>query len=159
MIVYHGSTEIVKKPDVKHSYRALDFGLGFYVTTVKEQAERWARRKSDILGKNKAIVNIYQMGDDVNGLHVKTFDEDLEEWIDFVCHCRDGGKEYQEYDLISGKVANDKVFRVVDMYHTGIWDKRRVLKEIKVYPFYDQLAFITQKAIDKLLVFKSFKEV
>lgn len=159
MIVYHGSTEIVKKPDVKHSYRALDFGLGFYVTTVKEQAERWARRKSDILGKNKAIVNIYQMGDDVNGLHVKTFDEDLEEWIDFVCHCREGGKEYQEYDLISGKVANDKVFRVVDMYHTGIWDKRRVLKEIKVYPFYDQLAFITQKAIDKLLVFKSFKEV
>ena len=28
MIVYHGSTEVVKKPDVKHSYRALDFGVG-----------------------------------------------------------------------------------------------------------------------------------
>lgn len=39
MIVYHGSTEIVEKPDVRHSYRALDFGKGFYVTTVKEQAE------------------------------------------------------------------------------------------------------------------------
>lgn len=29
MIVYHGTTEIVKKPDVKHSYRTLDFGMGF----------------------------------------------------------------------------------------------------------------------------------
>lgn len=59
MIIYHGSTEVVKNPDVNHSYRPLDFGKGFYVTTVREQAERWARRKADIQEKNKAIVNIY----------------------------------------------------------------------------------------------------
>ena len=63
------------------------------------------------------------------------------------------------YDLICGKVANDRVFRVVDMYHTGIWDKERALKEIKVYPTYDQIAFITQEAINRLLDFKSFQEV
>ena len=40
MIVYHGSSEIVKFPDVNHSYKALDFGKGFYVTSVQEQAER-----------------------------------------------------------------------------------------------------------------------
>ena len=34
MIVFHGSIEIVKCPDVLHSYRSLDFGKGFYVTTV-----------------------------------------------------------------------------------------------------------------------------
>lgn len=61
--------------------------------------------------------------------------------------------------MISGKVANDKVFRVVDMYHAGIWDKERALKEIKVYPSYDQMAFITQKAIDRLLTFESYEEV
>jgi len=159
MIVYHGSTEIVEKPDVEHSYRLLDFGRGFYVTTVKEQAERWARRKADIFGKNKAIVNSYRMNDDTNGFQVKFFEEDLIEWIDFVCKCRDGEKDYQKYDLIFGKVANDKVFRVVDMYHTGIWDKERALKEIKVYPSYDQIAFISQKTIDRLLVFESFEEV
>ena len=84
MIVYHGSTEIVKKPDDRHSYRALDFGKGFYVTTVREQAERWARRKADILGKDTAIVNLYQMNDRTEGLLIKYFDEDLTEWIDFV---------------------------------------------------------------------------
>lgn len=159
MIVYHGSTEIVKKPDVQHSYRTLDFGRGFYVTTVREQAERWARRKADIFGANKAIVNIYQMNDDTNGFHVKLFEEDLIEWIDFVRRCRDGEKDYQKYDVIFGKVANDKVFRVVDMYHTGIWDKERALKEIKVYPSYDQIAFINQRAIDRLLQFEAFEEV
>ena len=32
MIVYHGATDIIKKPDVFHSKRYLDFGKGFYIT-------------------------------------------------------------------------------------------------------------------------------
>ena len=159
MIVYHGSIEIVKSPDVLHSYRSLDFGKGFYVTTVEEQAVRWARRKADLLEKGTAIVNRYQMSEELGDLKLKTFPEDLMEWIDFVCRCRKGETDYQKFDVISGKVANDKVFRVVDLYRTGIWDKQRALKEIRAYPNYDQIAFITQKAIDKLLVFDSFVEV
>lgn len=159
MTVYHGSNVIVNYPDVEHSFRALDFGKGFYVTTVKEQAERWARRKADIYGTDKAIITVYNMSEDLEGLSYKCFDEDLTEWIDFICRCRDGEKGYLEYDLIKGKVANDKVFRVVDMYHSGIWDKERALKEMKVYPNYDQIAFISQKAIDQLLYYESFYEV
>ena len=53
MIVYHGSNVIVNHPDVEHSFRSLDFGKGFYVTTVKEQADRWARRKADIFDADK----------------------------------------------------------------------------------------------------------
>ena len=71
----------------------------------------------------------------------------------------DGALDYKDYDVIVGKVANDKVFRVVDMYHSGIWDLDRALREIKVYPHYDQIAFITQKAIDSLLTFVSGEEV
>jgi hypothetical protein len=159
MIVYHGSIITVDRPDVNHSYRPLDFGKGFYVTSVREQAERWARRKAALLGKEKAIISVYEMKENTAGLKVKSFAPDLLDWIDFVCECRDGKTEYQKYDLICGKVANDRVFRVVDMYHTGIWDKERALKEIKVYPTYDQIAFITQEAIEKLLVFKFFQEV
>lgn len=159
MIVYHGSTVVVRQPDVLHSYRRLDFGKGFYTTTVREQAERWARRKADILNADHAIVNLYQMSDDTGNMIIKTFDDDLMDWIDFVCQCRDGGNEYQKFDVIIGKVANDKVYRVVDMYHTGIWDKPRVLQEIKVYPTYDQIAFVSQEAIDRLLIFDSSMEV
>lgn len=158
MIVYHGSSETVRKPDILHSYRALDFGRGFYVTTVREQAERWARRKAALSGR-KALVNRYLMGDDMTGLRVRQFPDDLSEWIEFVCACRDEKPVYQAFDLIIGKVANDKVFRVVDMYHSGIWDKARALMEIRAYPNYDQLAFITQRAIDKLLRFDGVSEV
>ena len=158
MIVYHGSSEVVRQPDILHSFRALDFGKGFYVTTVREQAERWARRKV-VLDGGRAIVNQYQMDDDMTELQVKRFSDDLSDWIEFVCDCRDGKLGYQDYDLIIGMVANDKVFRVVDMYHSGIWDKERAIMEIRAYPNYDQLAFITQIAIDKLLRFKGYLEV
>jgi hypothetical protein len=159
MIVYHGSSVVVKNPDISHSFRALDFGQGFYVTTVSEQAARWARRKASLFDLNSAFVNRYQMQEDFSGLIVKSFGEDLEEWIDFVCACRDGKPDYLKYDVISGKVANDKVFRVVDMYHSGIWDKARAIQEIRAYPNYDQIAFISQKAIIQLLTFDGYEEV
>lgn len=159
MIVYHGSSIVVRQPDVLHSYRALDFGKGFYVTSVQAQAERWARRKTDLMGSATAIITRYQMDDAMTGLRVKTFPEDLREWIDFVCDCRDERDVYLDYDVIIGKVANDKVFRVVDMYHSGIWDRERALLEIRTYPDYDQIAFVTQKAIDQLLTFIDCREV
>lgn len=158
MIVYHGSNIVVEKPDVNHSFRPLDFGKGVYVTTVREQAVRWANRKAVVNGSTP-ILNVYEMSEFPASLLKKSFPDDLEEWMNFVCDCRDGKPEYAKYDIIMGKVANDKVFRVVDMYHSGIWDLKRALEEIKVYPNYDQIAFITQRAIDILLKFKSSEEV
>ena len=158
MILYHGSTVIVNNPDVLHSEHHLDFGTGFYVTSVKEQAERWAKRKGLLQGNEKGIVSIYEYTED-NNFKIKDFTDDLETWIDFVCDCRNGSDSYKKYDLIKGKVANDKVFRVVDMYKQGIWDKERTIREIKVYETYDQFAFVTQKSIDSMLVYKGCFEV
>lgn len=150
---------IIKSPDVFHSYRNLDFGKGFYVTTVKKQAERWAFRKAEMTFSSTGIVNVYQMKDILPGISVKSFPDDLNEWIDFVCACRDGSLIYKEYDMIKGKVADDQVYRVVNLYRTGVWDKKRAIEEMKPYDIYDQIAFISQKAIDALLVFQSSYEV
>lgn len=38
MKVYHGSYCLVEDPDISFSREALDFGKGFYVTNIKEQA-------------------------------------------------------------------------------------------------------------------------
>lgn len=59
---------------------------------------------------------------ELNELICKHFRDDLTDWIDFVCRCRDGGTDYLQYDLIEGKAANDKVFCVADLYHAGIWE-------------------------------------
>ena len=159
MIVYHGTTAVIEKPDIFHSYRNLDFGKGFYVTTVKKQAERWANRKSEMTFMTKGIVNIYQMEEVSSDFRVKDFPDDLNEWIDFVCLCRDGGQAYKDYDIIKGKVADDQVYRVVNLYRTGVWDKQRAIMEMKPYEIYDQIAFISQRSIDALLTFQGSYEV
>ena len=157
MIVYHGSNVIVRQPDTLHSYRPLDFGRGFYVTSNQSQAERWARRKYLIYREGNPLVNEYRMDEDFSGLNVKTFGDDPAEWIEFVCSCRDGNDDFALYDIIIGRVADDKVFRVVDKYRSGEWDLERALSEIKVYPDYDQISFVTHKAIDRVLTFSGYR--
>lgn len=152
MIVYHGSNTAVDIPDVLRSQRNLDFGKGFYVTTVKLQAERWAKRKCSLLRCGLPTVSIYDMSD-LGGLHLLDLSNDLSKWLVFVCQCRDGSAVYKSYDVIKGRVADDNVFRVVDMFKRGIWDEARALQEIKVYDTYDQIAFITQSSADASLLF------
>lgn len=41
MILYHGSSLEVVKPDLSHSRANVDFGRGFYVTPLYEQAVKW----------------------------------------------------------------------------------------------------------------------
>ena len=83
MIVFHGSNQHVENPDVKHSLRNLDFGSGFYVTTVKEQAEKWAKRRADLM-TGRPIINSYELSLDKTDFNVKDFGEDLDSWIDCV---------------------------------------------------------------------------
>ena len=41
MKLYHGSTFIVKKPNLELLKNKTDFGKGFYTTTNIEQAKKW----------------------------------------------------------------------------------------------------------------------
>ena len=156
MIVYHGTTMEIKEPNVSFSKNYLDFGKGFYVTTYKEQAERWALRKALRLNK-EAVVNIYELNEN-NNAKILNFETENEAWIDFVCDCRRGGKEYENYDIIKGGVADDNVFKAIDMYEKGIWDKKRTLEELKCYKTNDQICIVNQKNIETQLVFlESYK--
>ena len=157
MTLYHGSFLEIAKPDLVHSRPNVDFGRGFYVTPLYEQAAKWCG-KFKRRGKD-GIISRYEYNESRESeLKTLKFDSYSEEWLDFILNCR-SGKDSTDYDLVVGGVANDKVFRVVDMYHNGIWEKSRALKEIRVYPSYDQIAFITQAAVDGLLTFRSSQEV
>lgn len=45
MIVYHGSSIEVKKPDILIGRTNIDFGQDFYVTKDKRMSEKWAAEK------------------------------------------------------------------------------------------------------------------
>lgn len=73
MIVYHGSSEKIEKPDVKFSKKYLDFGRGFYLTSFESQAKKWAIRKG--MRQNKpGIVNIYELKDNWKDYKVLSFE-------------------------------------------------------------------------------------
>ena len=44
MILYHGSNVEIGAVDLSHCMPYKDFGRGFYLTTIFEQAEKMARR-------------------------------------------------------------------------------------------------------------------
>ena len=58
-IVYHGSENIIKKPEYLKGNIHNDYGLGFYCCSDKELAKEWAARKKD-----SGFVNCYRIRDD-----------------------------------------------------------------------------------------------
>ena len=60
MKLYHGSYCRVEYPDIEHSRDLLDFGKGFYVTTIPEQANSWAKTASVLKNKQYGIVTVYK---------------------------------------------------------------------------------------------------
>ena len=156
MIVYHGGTESIENPDIKFSKNYLDFGKGFYVTTYKEQAEKWAQRRS-MRNRKKAIVNVYELSDDLKEYSVIKFKDD-QIWLNFVCDCRRGKDIYKQYDVAMGSVADDDVFKSIDMYFKGLWDEEKTLNEIRYYKMNNQICLINQKLInDELKFIKSYE--
>ena len=158
MIVYHGTTQVIHRPDVRFAKDYLDFGRGFYVTTYQVQAERWAKRKAIRQNRN-AMVNIYELQDSLEEYKVLRFNNENEKWLDFVCACRRGESVYKDYDVIIGNVANDDVFKTVDMYFRGVWDKRRTIEELRYYKMNDQICIINQDVLGNILKFKRAYEV
>lgn len=154
MIVYHGSIEILKNPDVMHSKKYLDFGQGFYLTTFENQAKKWAARKG-MRQKKTPIVNIYEMSEEWQNLKVLSFEKENEEWLDFVCACRKGEPLNKEYDIIIVNVADDDVFKTVDMYFRGLWDKKKVLSELRYYKMNNQICIVNQETLNRLLTYQN----
>lgn len=158
MIVYHGTTAVIEKPDVLHSKNYLDFGKGFYLTTYPEQAEKWAIRKGMRQGK-VAIVNEYQMDDSWERYRVLSFEKENAKWLEFVCACRKGESLNKDYDIIIGNVADDDVFKTVDMYFRGLWDKKKVLEELRYYKMNNQICIVKQDTLNQVLTFREAYEV
>ena len=152
MIVYHGSTCEVRHPDITMSKTNLDFGRGFYMTSYREQAERWAKRKA-MRRQSKAFLNIYELADDLSEYRILRFSKINEIWLDFICSCRRGGNDYQAFDIIQGPIADDDVFQCVNFYYRGIWTKEQTLKELSFKLPNDQIAVISPTVIDKSLSF------
>ncbi len=116
MKLYHSSNMAVPVPDVQHSRDNLDFGRGFYLTTLHDQAVSYARR---FQRRNQpAWLNVYELDFLPADWKVCEFPEYDKQWLDFVSKCR-AGEDNFDYDMVIGGIANDKVIRTLDRYFEG----------------------------------------
>lgn len=104
-------------------------------------------------------VFILHLKDNWKDYKVLSFEEENEKWLDFVCACRKGENLNKDYDIVVGNVANDDVFKTVDMYFRDLWDKKRVLEELRYYKMNDQICIVKQDILETVLEYKDSYEV
>lgn len=117
MKLYHSSNVVVEHPDILHSRKYLDFGRGFYLTSIYEQAVRYAQRFKR--RGQEAWLNVYEFSmNEETKWKILRFDSYDKQWLDFVAQCRDG-QDVGEYDMVIGGIANDRVIITLDRYFAG----------------------------------------
>lgn len=159
MKLYHGSLEIVTRPEIRVPNRTLDYGSGFYTTTSYDQAMTWVKRRMEEQKSDKGFVNTYELDESaLNDLRCLYFDSLTEEWVDFVMKNRTQRGYIHDYDVVYGPVANDRVYAAFALYEGGILDKQSLIAELKTYKLVDQYLFHTSDAL-RVLSFIEGKEI
>lgn len=148
MILYHGSFLEIAEPDLVHSRSNVDFGRGFYVAPLYEQAVKWCgkfkRRGRDGVISHYVFDEICE-----DELKVLKFDSYSEDWLEFILNCR-REKDTTDYDLVVGGVANDRVFNTVELYFDGLIDKKEAINRLRYEKPNLQICFRTEKALRHL---------
>lgn len=160
MIVYHGTTLEIRQPKIIRQEIGRDFGFAFYTTDIKEQAERWAVRRAKVLSTREkkaypAIVNVYEW-DNGAALNNKIFEGASMEWLEMVVACRSDKSYRHNYDIVTGKIANDSVGETVSYVLQGIMRKEDAVERLKFEKINNQIAFCTEAVLEQLHFVKSY---
>lgn len=153
MILYHGSTIDIAEIDLQKSRPNKDFGMAFYLSAEKEQAEEMAAFKADFEG-GSPVLNVYEFDESLfQTMRYKHFDEYSSEWAHFVFEHRSepNGRTLHDYDIVFGPIANDRIGAQITRYKQGYISFDQFIERIQyIKGITYQYAFCTQKAIDQL---------
>lgn len=152
MILYHTSTLEILRPDLSYSRPRLDFGKGFYLTSLRSQAENYGERF--MRRGEKAVLNIFLLDEMRTDCKHKIFSAYDGEWLDFVAACRKG-LQHENYDIIEGGIADDQVFDTVDLYFSGIYTREQALDQLQYKKPNHQVCITSQNILDKYIHFQS----
>ena len=159
MRLYHGSNTRIDSINLAMCRPYKDFGTGFYLTDIREQAERMAVRVATIYG-GTPILNIFDIQDDFRtlpDLQIKDFgDRTTEEWARFVMNNRNSSfvdksdklcNQDNKYDIVIGPVADDNMALLFRQYENKMIDFATLLKGMIYKKTSSQYSFHTEKSI------------
>ena len=157
MILYHGSNVEVTNPMIIKSDRGRDFGFAFYVTPIKEQAERMAIRKKKVNNDSHAIVSVFEWDEKKEHLKYRKFANPDLDWLEMIIKCRNNVKYNHGYDIVEGKIADDAVGETILFVVDGIIKPTDALERLKFQKINSQFAFCTEEALKGLKFIKSYE--
>lgn len=169
MLLYHGSYCAVSEPDLEKCARYKDFGQGFYLTSSEKQARAFAKistakatGRAIIEPQDYGVVNRY-ICSDPSGLSVFDFPDADVNWLHcVVAHRRNRYfpelvRRMKDYDVISGKIANDNTNITITAYLDGIYGEtgsetadRICISLLLPERLQDQFCFRTVRALQTL---------
>ena len=149
---YYGSNTIIEQIDLSKCKPYKDFGQGFYLTAIKEQAEQMARCTSAIYGGEPVVTEFEFDETALNVLSVKTFEEPSEEWALFVManRSRNHLQPTHGFDIVIGPVADDTIATLFRNFDDGIIDLPMLVNGLKYKKVSSQYLFHSVEAIKYL---------
>lgn len=153
MKVWHGSYKAIDEVDLAFCEKGKDFGRGFYVTNLLDQAQTWATKmgnKRNVEG----VVSEFEYDEYLPGmmkLQTLHFDDYTDEWLDFVVLNRKNSSDTQahDYDIVEGPVADDRITLQIDDYIAGTLSRKQFLSELVYNPSH-QICFCTAQSLQAL---------
>ena len=160
MKLYHGSNVEINEVDLSKCRPFKDFGVGFYTTTLEEQAWRMAKRRAILEGTGTPTVTVFEVPDDLTlmpDLRCRVFDDQPTiEWAVFIKNNRDrhftdiASDECNtdcKYDVVVGPVADDTVGLLIRQFSRGTIDVEYLKKEFSFDRLTNQYTFHTPRAL------------
>jgi hypothetical protein len=150
---------VVKEIDLEKCRPYKDFGRGFYLTAIKPQAEKMAKRVSKIYGAEPAISKFSFNAEALRELSVIEFKMPSTEWAQFVMNNRNrkfanldspNNNQDNKYDVVIGPVANDDMALLFRQFSDGIITVEMLTREMKFKELTNQYSFHTKRAIEML---------
>lgn len=154
LTVYHGGTDIIERPICLFGRPNLDFGRGFYVTDLREQALQWASQMATRRGL-PPVLNRYLLNKDAiaSEARCRVFDAYNADWLMFIVANRNGRDISRDYDYIEGGIANDRVIDTINLYIAGLMDVETALMRLAQHRPNNQMCLLNQEITDKYLIF------
>jgi len=165
MVIYHGSSNIIKRPIYGKGNPNNDYGLGFYCTENIELAKEWSCTNMKFNGYS----NCYEI--DLNKykiLDLRKEDYTVLNWIAILLNFRsfdtnsliaNQAKEYliknfyiniDEYDVIIGYRADDSYFTFAKDFINNNISVEQLSIALKLGDLGDQIVFKSKRVIDAL---------
>lgn len=162
--IYHGSSEIIEKPEFGYGKPYNDYGLGFYCTEQIDMAREWGVSK-----EKDGIANCYEI--DCSGLEILNLNDEkycILHWLSILLENREFEVssalaaeakeyilknfkiEYEEYDAIVGYHADDSYFSFAQDFINGAISYRQLNRAMHLGKLGQQFVLKSKKAFQQI---------